>query len=130
MIILALRTDKPEAALYLNDGPKKLGEIKWPAHLKLAETLNTKIKEILNKLSISYDDLGGVAVYKGPGSFTGLRIGISVANALAYSQTIPIIARGGDDWLVRSINDLLSGQNDKIAVPEYGSEARTTKPRK
>ena len=130
MIILGVRTDKPEAGLFVYDGETRLAEIKWQAHLKLAETLNAKIQEILNKSSISYDDLDGVAVFKGPGSFTGLRIGVSVANTLAYAQNIPIVARGGENWLESSVKDLLAGKSDKIAVPEYGAPARTTKPRK
>jgi tRNA threonylcarbamoyladenosine biosynthesis protein TsaB len=130
MTILALRTDKPEAELYLYDGQKKSAEIKWQAHLQLAETISTKINEILNKSSISYNDLEGIAIYKGPGSFTGLRIGMSVANALAFAQGIPIVAQGGDNWITDGIKALSFGQNDKIAIPEYGSPAHITKPRK
>lgn len=130
MIILGLRTDKPEAELYICDSQKKLAEIKWQAHLKLAETLNSKIEGILNESSISYNDLGGIAIFKGPGSFMGLRIGMSVANALAYAQQIPIVANGGENWLDKSVNALLSGKNDKIATPEYGSLPHITKPRK
>jgi tRNA threonylcarbamoyladenosine biosynthesis protein TsaB len=130
MKILALRTDKPEAELYIYDGYKKLAEIKWQAHLKLAETLNSEIDKILNKLSISYDDLNGVAIYKGPGSFTGLRIGMSVANALAYAQSIPIVAKTGEDWIKKSIEALQSGKNDKIALPKYGGPPHITQPRK
>jgi tRNA threonylcarbamoyladenosine biosynthesis protein TsaB len=130
VIILALRTDKPEAELYVYDNDKELAELKWQAHLKLAETLNSRIEEILNKLSISLSELEGLAIFKGPGSFTGLRIGASVANALAYAQNIPIIARAGEDWLAVSIKDLQAGRNDKIAIPEYGSPANITKPRK
>jgi tRNA threonylcarbamoyladenosine biosynthesis protein TsaB len=127
---LAVRTDKPEAELYLYDGRKKLAEIKWQAHLKLAETLNAQIGEILNKSSSSYEDLDAIAVYNGPGSFTGLRIGASVANALAYAQNIPIVANGGDDWLEKSIKQLSSGKSFNIVHPEYGAPARTTQPRK
>jgi tRNA threonylcarbamoyladenosine biosynthesis protein TsaB len=130
VIILALRTDKPEAELYVYDGQEQLAETKWPAHLKLAETLNTKIEEILNKSSISYKDLDGIAIYKGPGSFTGLRIGMSVANALAYSQGIPIVARGINDWLADAIQALQDARGDKAAAPEYGAPARVTKPKK
>lgn len=130
MKILAFRTDKPEAELYIYDGHKKLAEIRWQAHLKLAESLNTKIKEILNKSSISYGDLDGIVVYKGPGSFTGLRIGMSVANALAYAQSIPIVAKTGDDWLKETVKTLANGHNDKIATPEYGAPVRVTKPKK
>jgi tRNA threonylcarbamoyladenosine biosynthesis protein TsaB len=130
MIVLAIRTDKPEAELYLYDGDKALAAVKWQAHLKLAETLNSKIKEILNKSSISYDNLGGVAVFKGPGSFTGLRIGMSVANAIAYAQAIPILACGGENWLQHCLDGLKSGKSDKIAIPEYGSLPHVTQPRK
>lgn len=141
MIILALRTDKPEAELYLYNDSKKLAEIKWPAHLKLAETLNSKIEEVFthqnlknfrraSKSGISYDGLGGVAIFRGPGSFTGLRIGMSVANALAYAQKIPIIASGGPDWLEQAVKDLKNGKNDKIATPEYGAPPHITKPSK
>ena len=130
MIVLAIRTDSPQAELYLYDGKKRLADLKWQAHLKLAETLNSKIEEILNKSSISYSSLDGIAVFKGPGSFTGLRIGMSVANALAYAQNIPIVARDGEYWLDKCISDIQSGQDEKIAIPEYGAPPRTTRPRK
>ena len=130
MTVLAIRTDKPDAELYLYVSGKKLAEIKWRAHLKLAETLNSKIQEILNMLSISYDNLGGIAIYKGPGSFTGLRIGMSVANALAFSLGIPIVSKSGNNWLESSMEDLLKGKNEKIVAPKYGAPARVTKPKK
>lgn len=130
MIILAVRTDKPQAEMYLYDNDKKLAVIRWQAHFKLAETLNSQIEKILNKSSISYSDLNGLAVFQGPGSFTGLRIGASVANSLAYSLDIPIVARAGQGWLEIAIKDLRAGHNDKIVTPMYGSPARTTKPRK
>ncbi|HEX5448164.1 MAG TPA: tRNA (adenosine(37)-N6)-threonylcarbamoyltransferase complex dimerization subunit type 1 TsaB [Candidatus Saccharimonadales bacterium] len=130
LIILALRTDKPQAELYLYDDSKKLSQTKWQAHMKLAETLNSRIEKILNKSSISYEDLGGIAIFKGPGSFTGLRIGIAVANALAYGLSVPIVGNTGEDWLEKSIQALKDSQNNKIAIPEYGAPVHTTKPRK
>ena len=130
MIVLALRTDKPEAEIYLYDGQNELAHVRWQAHLQLAETLNTKIEEILNKSSISYGDLKGLAIFKGPGSFTGLRIGVSVTNALAYAQGIPIVAIGGEDWINQSLQALRRGENHKVAVPEYGAPAHTTQPKK
>lgn len=130
MNILAIRTDKPEAELYLYKDDKKTAEIKWQAHRELAETLNTKTEEILNKSSISYDDLSGVVAYIGPGSFTGLRIGISVANALAYAENIPIVGGTGETWMEQGLANLKASQNDKIVVPEYGAPAHITQPRK
>lgn len=130
MTILTLRTDKPEAELYLYKDSKKLSEIKWQAHRELAETIHSKIEEILNKSSIKLKNLDGIVCYKGPGSFTGLRIGLSVANALAYANNIPVIAAGGKEWIKDGINDLQVGKNDKIAMPEYDSPPNITKPRK
>jgi tRNA threonylcarbamoyladenosine biosynthesis protein TsaB len=130
MIILTLRTDKPEAEVGLYDDEKQLVYEKWQAHRELAEILNRKIEEIFSKSNKSLQDIEGIVCFKGPGSFTGLRIGLTVANTLAYAQEIPIVARTGPSWLKSGIYDLINNQNDKIAVPEYGSEPKTTKQRK
>jgi tRNA threonylcarbamoyladenosine biosynthesis protein TsaB len=130
MTILTLRTDKPEAEVGLYDDDKQLNYENWEAHRQLAETIHLKIKEILDLSSISWHDVEGIVIYKGPGSFTGLRIGFSVANALAYAQKTPIVAIGGEDWLQQGIKDLQAGKNDKVALPEYGAQPHTTTPRK
>ena len=130
MIILSLRTDKEEAEVGLYRDDARLNYIKWPAHRTLSKTILIKIKELLDESSISAGDVQGIVVFAGPGSFTGLRIGLSVANALAGSLSVPIVARSGKNWLKRGTADLQNGQNDKIALPEYGQAARTTSPRK
>jgi tRNA threonylcarbamoyladenosine biosynthesis protein TsaB len=130
MIILTLRTDKPEAEIGIYDGEKQLAYEAWQAHRELAETIHKKIAEVLNKLSIPLEDVEGILCFKGPGSFTGLRIGLTVANALAYAQNIPVVARQDPGWLEQGIKDLLAGQNDKIALPEYGAPAHITTPKK
>ncbi len=128
MKILAIRTDKPEAELYLYNGQKQLAELKWQAHRELSDTIHLKIQQILDKSSIKLEELDGLIIFRGPGSFTGLRIGATVANTLAYAYSIPIIGSLGPDWLKSGIQKLLAGQNDKIAVPEYGAEPNITKP--
>lgn len=130
MIVLAIRTDKPEAELYLYKDKERIAEIKWQAHRELSGTIHLQIDKILKASNISLKDLGGIVCFKGPGSFTGLRIGLTVANALAYAQNIPIIARRGDDWLQKSLNDLAAGKNDKIATPYYSRPAVIFLPKK
>jgi tRNA threonylcarbamoyladenosine biosynthesis protein TsaB len=130
MIILTLRTDKPEAEIGIYDGEKQLTYETWQAHRELAETVHKKIAEVLNMLSIPLEDVEGIICFKGPGSFTGLRIGLTVANALAYAQNIPVVARQDPNWLEQGVKDLLAGQNDKRALPEYGAPAHTTTPKK
>ena len=56
-----------------------------------ASQLTIFIEEIFSKNGIKATDLEAVAVSKGPGSYTGLRIGVSVAKGLAYGASIPLI---------------------------------------
>jgi tRNA threonylcarbamoyladenosine biosynthesis protein TsaB len=130
MIILTLRTDKPEAEIGLFDNNTKLAYEMWPAHRELAETIHKKIASLLEGAGKNLQDLGGIVAYEGPGSFTGLRIGLTVADALAYAQNIPVVASGTDNWTQLGIARLLAGENDKIALPEYGAEAHITQQKK
>ena len=57
-----------------------------------AEKLHVFIEEILKETSITVRDLKAVAVSKGPGSYTGLRIGVSTAKGLCYALGIPLIS--------------------------------------
>ena len=127
---MIIRTDKPEAEIGLYFGQKKLAYETWEAHRKLAETIHQKIDQLLKSNSKKLEQIQGIVVFQGPGSFTGLRIGLSVANALTYSLNAPIVASQTDDWIKLGIKRLLTGKSDKIALPEYGSPVRTTTPRK
>ncbi len=57
-----------------------------------AERLHVFIEEIIQKSKISFNDLSAIAVSQGPGSYTGLRIGVSAAKGLSYALDIPLIA--------------------------------------
>lgn len=126
MTVLSIRTDKPQAELYLYANGQQLTAIKWQAHRELSKTIHSKIQEILRQASISLEDIEGIVCFKGPGSFTGLRIGLTVANSLAYAQNISIVARRGENWLEKGIVDLQAGKTDKIATPYYDRPAATS----
>ena len=57
-----------------------------------AEKLHVFIEEILKETGVSIQDLKAIAVSKGPGSYTGLRIGVSTAKGLCYALGIPLIS--------------------------------------
>jgi tRNA threonylcarbamoyladenosine biosynthesis protein TsaB len=57
-----------------------------------AERLHVFIEEIISEAGISLKDLAAIAVSQGPGSYTGLRIGVSAAKGLCYALDIPLIA--------------------------------------
>ncbi|PKB16165.1 tRNA (adenosine(37)-N6)-threonylcarbamoyltransferase complex dimerization subunit type 1 TsaB [Flavobacterium sp. 5] len=57
-----------------------------------AERLHVFIEEIINETGIKMNDLAAVAVSQGPGSYTGLRIGVSAAKGLCYALNLPLIA--------------------------------------
>ena len=130
MKILTIRTDKEESELGLFEDTAQVHYEKWQAHRQLAETIHSKIKFLLTTQRMSWHDLGGIVVYEGPGSFTGLRIGISTANALSYGLSLPSVGSAGEDWISDGIRSLQNGQINTVVLPLYGSDANITIQRK
>lgn len=102
----------------------------WEAGRGLAKGLHAFIQEKLQLHNIEWRDIDGIGVYKGPGSYTGLRIGLTVMNTLADSLEVPIVGAHGDGWQDVAVKRLNNGENDKIILPEYGGTANITSPRK
>ncbi len=65
-----------------------------------SQVLLPLIGKILKENRLEYKDLDGIEVETGPGSFTGLRVGVSVANALGFSLSIPVNGKKIEDKLV------------------------------
>lgn len=130
MIVLTLRTDKPQAEVGVYKDGTTLTYREWQAHRQLAETIHAEIKKVIDDVSLSLNDIDGIVIYQGPGSFTGLRIGISVANAFADSLQIPIIGSKGEEWIHQGISGLNEARNDRIVTPHYGAPANITKQKK
>ena len=68
-----------------------------------SEQLHLFIKEALQGASLSFSDLDAVAVSKGPGSYTGLRIGVSAAKGICFSRDLPLISIPTLEVLARQI---------------------------
>lgn len=130
MLVLTLKTDSPEAEIGLYDDAKQISYEIWHAHRELAETLHLKIKQILDTSGNQLNNLQGIVIFQGPGSFTGLRIGITVANALAYGENIAVVGEMGEQWINQGIKRLNEGMNDLPVLPEYGALPHITAQRK
>ena len=125
MFIMTIRTDKPEAEIGLFDNSKELGYETWEAHRQLAETIHSKIATLLQKSDKSWTDIEGLVCYKGPGSFTGLRIGAAMLNALE----VPVVNSSGENWVEEGLL-AASIATGGTATPNYGREPHITRPRK
>jgi tRNA threonylcarbamoyladenosine biosynthesis protein TsaB len=128
-VILAIDTSTPLCRIYLIDGTTR-HEYEWNAGRELADGLIGYLRERLDENNRTWKDIDGVAAYQGPGSFTGLRIGLTVLNTVADTSGIPIVGETGDDWLNKALKRLVLGDNDGLVMPLYGREPNITKPRK
>ena len=92
-VILAIETTTKNCSVALFQDGKELS-----CHEKLsqdythAEKLTVYIQELMKQIKLSFNDLDAIAISQGPGSYTGLRIGTSVAKGLCYSLEIPLIS--------------------------------------
>lgn len=128
MMYLGIRTDSPLAEFYLYRDDELLAEKTWQADRQLAHGLLGELESFLKTHGITFQDFTGLFVYQGPGSFTGLRIGITVMNTIAYAQTLPIVGSSDDAWRETATAKLSAGKTDHVVLPIYGAEARITKP--
>ena len=129
-MILLLDTSTTECRLSLYEGATLLLEDVWQADRELAEGLLGYIQQKAAEQNKTLDDISGIGLMQGPGSFTGLRIGASVCNAIAADRNIPIVGTSGEEWQAQALTRLNKGENDQIVLPDYGRPARITQPRK
>ena len=128
-MILALDTSTPVCRTWLIDEEgRRLDE--WDVGRGLADGLIGHLRALLGEHTYRWSDITAIAVFKGPGSFTGLRIGLTVMNTLADTQSLPIVGEAGEDWLEKALERIAAGQSDGLVMPLYGREANITKPRK
>ncbi len=126
MLILTIRTDNPQAEVGLYSNEEQLSYETWQAHRELSETIHIKTKSLLGAAQKQWTDVAGIVVYQGPGSFTGLRIGISVANALAAANNCGVVGVTGEDWVAKGLKRITQGESDNVVLPEYGAPVHIT----
>ena len=129
-MIILLDTASYEVKLRLIDGAESLLDVSWQADRGLAKGLLEWLTQQIEANDKKWSDITGLGVYRGPGSFTGLRIGITVMNTLAESLDIPIVGGLGEEWQADAASRLRSGEDEKLVLPYYDRDAIITKQRK
>ncbi len=88
---LAIDTSTDSASLALVRDGEVLAETTWRSQQNHSVELLPKLAQLLNEAEAGIQAISGVIVAKGPGSFNGLRVGLSTAKGLAFSLKVPII---------------------------------------
>ena len=91
-LILNLETSSENCSVSIAENGVVLGSMQCSENKSHASVLTVLIQELLLKHSVRFNQLDAIAVSKGPGSYTGLRIGVSVAKGLCYGAAKPLIA--------------------------------------
>ena len=90
-MLVAIDTATGYASLALHDGFQVRGEHTWESPRRHTVELLPRLVAALDQLNVNAEHLSGIAVTRGPGSFTGLRVGLAVAKGLALARGLPLI---------------------------------------
>lgn len=91
-VILSLETSTPICSIALHRYGILLGEKSLDVPGSHSEKLMGMIEELLEECQFTIKQINAIAISEGPGSYTGLRIGVSVAKGLAFASDIPLVA--------------------------------------
>jgi len=103
-MILAIDTATRSASLAVHDGAAVRAEFTWDTSDHHTVELMPRIVEMLAQINVTIDQLSGLGVSIGPGSFTGVRVGVALAKGLAVARGIPIVGVRSTDILAQAVN--------------------------
>jgi tRNA threonylcarbamoyladenosine biosynthesis protein TsaB len=121
-LILHIETATDICSVALSEGDRQLSLIESDQERSHASLLNSFIRQSAAQAGKELKDLQGVAVSKGPGSYTGLRIGVSTAKGLAYALEIPLIATSTLESMASgspshtAVRELISSHGDRLLL--------------
>jgi tRNA threonylcarbamoyladenosine biosynthesis protein TsaB len=104
-LLLAIDTATRSASLALHDGARVRVELSWESQDHHTVELTPRIAGMLAQMEVTVDDLAGIAVSLGPGSFTGLRVGVAAAKGLAISRSLKLIGIPTLDVIAQAMKD-------------------------
>ena len=90
-MLLAVDTSTAQVGLAIYDGSQVISEYAWRSSQRHTVELAPAIFDVLKRCGLTMDNIQGLGVALGPGSFTSLRVGLSLAKGLALSRHLPLI---------------------------------------
>lgn len=108
-MILAINTASEKNSIALFEKDRIEVEVLWESYQTQSRELLPAIDQLLKKNHFDLSDLTAIAVFAGPGSYTGLRVGISVANAISWSKNIPVVG-------IKNLNDYSASRFSALKI--------------
>ena len=119
MFVLAIDTSHTTLSVALVDDKKTLAEIVESTKNDHSKRLMPAIESLFKQVNRSPKELDLIAVAEGPGSYTGVRIGVTVAKTLAWTLSKPLVGVSSLEILARNINE------DAYVVPLFDARRQT-----
>jgi tRNA threonylcarbamoyladenosine biosynthesis protein TsaB len=114
VLTLTISTSSAKGSICLGDETRVFGGDSWQKKTSHSEVITQALESLLLKTGISLSDVQQLVCSTGPGSFTGLRVGLSVTRSVAYSLNLPIISI--NDGLAIALNEPASVQTHVLTV--------------
>ena len=134
-LILYINTSSPKKNQIVLKSGKVVIKKTFKTEYNQTESLLFEIDQLFAEANKSPQNLTGIIAVIGPGPFTALRVGITIANTLAYSLAVPVV--GFKTSQFDSLSNLISKgekaillkKQTKPLIPYYGKEPNITKPK-
>ena len=121
-MVLFINTAAAEESIALFEGDKLVAQKKWIGHFDESEKVLRHVLALMKKRKVTWDDLKAVRVNKGPGHFSSVRIGVTIANTLGFALKIPVYGVSGEKFDMMKL--------EKNVKPFYHKPPNITLPKK
>ena len=123
---LAINTSQNDAQIALFQDKSFVGEVCWSKAKSHSEVITIHFEKLLSDLNIKLSQINKIYCVEGPGSFTGIRVGVNFSKALAYSLSCPMVAINALDLLALNCDQTdekliacIDAQKNSLFVTEF-----------
>src|SRR5262245_281539 len=122
--VLAIETSSAQGSLALLEGPALLEETVFPEGLVHGRELTVHLESLMARLGLAPRSIQAIAVGVGPGSYTGIRVGVTAAKTLALALRVPLLARSSLEVIASAALGSRAGPGPPPVVPVIDGKQR------